>query len=131
MGQCGCSDTEPDFQFPGPDGITYAIQIYPSCHYCNTPAGVDVYRMTAEDVEIWLNGVEQAPFVPYSADNPSSAQLAIPVLDPASLAKVLNEDVDQDLALVREDEIRLALRQAVWQTLKDWRELVRRAEAAS
>ena len=40
MGQCGCGDYNASMRFPGPPGITYAIQFYAGCGDCDTPAGI-------------------------------------------------------------------------------------------
>jgi hypothetical protein len=130
MGQCGCSDTIPDFRLPGPDGVHYGIQIYSSCHYCVTPAGVDIYRFDDTGAEEWLDGVPEAPFTPYNADAPIAAQLSIPVLEPAELAKAIGRDQredaeyngadDEDFREISEEDIRLALPAAVHNTLAAW-----------
>ncbi len=56
MGQCGCGDFQPAFKFEGPGDDTYIFQAYPSCNYCNTPAGIILYRMDQKDCKTW--GVE-------------------------------------------------------------------------
>lgn len=121
MGQCGCSDTEPMYQFPGPDGVTYGIQIYPSCHYCSAPAGVELYRFGVGEAAVWLDGVPEAPFRPYSATSPVDADLAIPVLDPEHLGPALAEVCDPDDMDQAIDSVRMHLDEAVHATLDAWR----------
>lgn len=120
MGQCGCSDTAPDFKFPGPDGVTYAIQIYPSCHYCSSPAGVDIHRFNDEWTREWCDGVPDAPWLTYAHGDPANAILSIPVLDPKHLMKALGEPGDDEYADIDEEEMRLALPDAVHETLQEF-----------
>jgi hypothetical protein len=113
--------------------VHYAVQIYPSCHYCNTPAGVDLYRFDDAGAEEWLGGVPEAPFIPYDPEAPTAAQLAIPVLEPRVLAEAITgeqrEDADyngvgaEDFREVTEEDIRFALPAAVWKTLNEWRRI--------
>ena len=54
MGVCGCGDYEPpSFKFKGPGNNWYVLQHYPGCSYCGTPAGVILYDMSPEDVEMF------------------------------------------------------------------------------
>ncbi len=53
MGACGCGDYSPDFKFKGPGDDWYVIQSYPGCDYCDTPAGVILYRFNPEDTALW------------------------------------------------------------------------------
>jgi hypothetical protein len=131
MGQCGCGEMNPTVKFPGPDEAIYALEIYSSCHYCSTSAGVVMYRFGADDPDrdLWLDGVEEAKFLGYAADDPSG-QFAVSVLDPAHLAAVLNEDQeDEDEADIRTWNIAFSLPEAVGRTLDDWRSF--RAGAAT
>ena len=126
MGQCGCGDTTPDYQFPGPDGVIYAIQIYQSCHDCQSPAGVEIYRFdpNSEDTEDWVRGVPELDFMGYPHDDTRDAQAFISVLDPehmvAALVKVAEEDGD-DRPQPSETAVRFALPEAVYRTLSAWK----------
>lgn len=115
MGECGCGDTTPEFRLPGPDGITYGIEIYGSCHYCETPAGVVIYRFDAAEAAVWLDGVEDAPLMAYDPERPTNAQLAIPIVDPEFLMKALEDAVE-----VEPSDMRLALPAAVHATRSEW-----------
>ena len=53
MGICGCGDFQPDFKFKGPGDTWYVVQSYPSCNYCDTPAGIILYHFDAQDAEMW------------------------------------------------------------------------------
>jgi hypothetical protein len=130
MGQCGCSDTNPLYRFPGPDGVHYGIEIYPSCHYCVTPVGVTIYRFDNDGAREWLEYVDEAPFMPYAADRPVEAILSIPVLGAEELAAAISNDQredaeyngadDEDYREVAEQDIRCALPDAVLATLDAW-----------
>ncbi len=75
MGECGCGSFYPSFKFKGPGKDTYVLQVYPSCDYCNTPAGVILYRMSPKEARQWdLDDVpeKEIPFV----------GMVIPVIDP-------------------------------------------------
>lgn len=61
MCQCGCGDFNGDFKFKGPDGISYVLQVYPSCDNCNQPAGIILYAMGEKDCKEW--DVENIPEV--------------------------------------------------------------------
>jgi hypothetical protein len=119
------------YRFPGPEGVTYGVQIYPSCHYCSTPAGVDLYRFGPDEADEWLDGVEEAPFVPYSNDDRVNAQLAIPVVDPEKLAEAMShhyeeaaaEDGDETSREIAEEDMRHVLPDAVYKTLEEWHRL--------
>ena len=78
MGECGCSDFQPDFRFRGPGDKWYIVQSYPSCRNCDTPVGVILYLSTPKDAEMW--GLEHVKEVSI----PSEGQL-IPVLHPRIL----------------------------------------------
>ncbi len=80
MGQCGCGDFHGDFKFKGPDGITYVLDVYPSCDYCNTPAGIILYAMGSDDCKIW--GVDHIPEIEIL-----DIGTCVAVIDPADLIK--------------------------------------------
>lgn len=127
MGACGCSDTDPDFKFPGPEGVTYAIQIYPSCHYCGTPAGVDIHRFNEEWAKDWLmDQVDDAPWLTYGErEDQTNAILGLPVLDPEHLSKSLAEVMeDEEGRRASETNIRLALPEAVHETFSAYLRMV-------
>lgn len=61
MGACGCGDFQGDFKFKGPGNDYYILQVYPPCAYCETPAGVIIYRMGKTDQTMWR--VDEIPEV--------------------------------------------------------------------
>ncbi len=53
MGACGCGDFRGDVKFKGPDGTWYILKLYPSCIYCDTPAGITLYKFSEEEMKDW------------------------------------------------------------------------------
>lgn len=128
MGECGCSSTDVMFRIPGPEGVHYGIEIYGSCHYCHTPAGVVVHRFNDEWAKDWLTEhVPDAPFISYSSGDPINAMLSIPIVDPTELAaaheEIRLEDGDGDADRLSEQSARYLLTRAVWRTLNAWHRL--------
>lgn len=96
MGQCGCAEETPQVRFPGPEGFTYALEIYSSCHDCHTPAAVTVYRIAddSEYAEMVLMDADPAPFV----ETPEVYEsFSIPVVSAEHLkAALADEDMTGD-----------------------------------
>jgi len=68
MGACGCGDFHGEYQFPGPGDVVYAIGLYPSCKYCDTPAGVTLYRFDNGDHEMFdVQHIPPMEFTDYGA----------------------------------------------------------------
>lgn len=65
MGTCGCGDYAGDYKFPGPEGVMYSVGVQPSCHYCQVPRTLVVYRHKADDD--FLPMVDDLPIQPYIA----------------------------------------------------------------
>jgi hypothetical protein len=126
MCECGCGNTEPDWRLPGPDGITYAIQVYPSCSDCGTPAGLIVYRFTAEEARSWgVNDCLELPIHPYMRGS-VFGDCRIPIVHPRLLKKKLvelmrnvPEEYDPDGYL--EDSFDEAFADAVAETFEEWK----------
>jgi rRNA maturation endonuclease Nob1 len=48
---------------PGPDGLTYVLEIYPGCEYCGHEVGLTVHRYTNHDIEEWqLENLKEMTF---------------------------------------------------------------------
>jgi hypothetical protein len=116
MGECGCSEFNALFKFKGPKGITYVVDIYPSCPECCAPAGVIIYAFSKQDMADW--GCEDVPTLPIEYEG-----TCISVIHPETLKeemlKISNED---DLAGVSsgvlfEDTIRDSFREAVFRQI--------------
>lgn len=129
MGECGCGDTSPDFRFPGPDGITYAIQLYPGCDYCGTPIGIIVYRF-GPGSEFWHEHLPEPPWRRYSPTT-VDADFMVPIVDDETLAasivehtgdKGFAEDDDyENLSDALADELQHALAHAVCSVFDRWK----------
>lgn len=88
MGSCGCGDFSPLWKLPGPDGITYAIEIYGPCDFCYTPLGVRIYQITDDQLTTW--GVDELPDLEmygYACTDRGdlNAEALIALLDPEQL----------------------------------------------
>lgn len=112
MGDCGCSAFNALFKFKGPKGITYVIDIYPSCPECCTPAGVIIYAFSKRDMADW--GCEDIPELPIEYEG-----TCISVIHPETLKEeMLKSSNEDDLAgisseVLFDDTLRDAFREAV------------------
>ncbi len=78
--------------------MTYILQIYPSCDYCDNPAGVIIYKMTPEECESWdVNILPDLVFDRYDGES------FISVIDPRGLAKKLKVDMEIDIEGCEDD----------------------------
>jgi len=97
MCECGCGEFVPFAQFPGPEGIVYALGIYPPCdNGCDTPAGVVLSRFRAgsRDAKHILRGVRQVQF---QGDlDLAWAERFIAVLHPRDLLAVARAGMEKD-----------------------------------
>ena len=84
MGACGCGNFNANFKFKGPGDSTYVFQLYAACSYCNTPAGVILYKMSPEDCADWC--VDDLPDVEIR-----DVGTLIGVVDPGVLLKELSK----------------------------------------
>ena len=80
MGECGCMSNErPIYRLDGPNNLTYVVKIYPSCDYCDSPAGVVIDLHTDEDLEMHgLKDVEKYEMI--KNGKPVELGPAIPVI---------------------------------------------------
>ena len=122
MGACGCGDYSADYQFPGPDGIVYALAIFAGCEDCGLGPGVIIHRHGERSRRDWdVDHLPQAPFHEVESDY---AELAVPLL---SLEKararfiplMLGERDEAEITV--NDMLREGLRPAVWDTLSEWK----------
>lgn len=106
MGACGCGDYAAFARFPGPDGITYAVEIYPSCPDCRTPIGVTIYRHDESDPHWWRD-------LPEIEFHPMFGSFSFQVVTPERLRKVVAEHLsgvtveldDEDATEIVTDDI--------------------------
>ena len=125
MGQCGCGDETPNVRFPGPEGVTYALEIYSSCHYCHTPAAVTVYRI-ADDSEYAEMMLEDAPEAAFVETPEVYGSFSITVLSAEHLKAALADEEmtgDPDAARIDLGTLAYALPDAVWRTLAEWQRM--------
>jgi hypothetical protein len=118
MGACGCIGTEiPIYRLPGPGSLTYVVNVYPSCEYCDTPAGVTIDLYTEWDLV--QHGLQDVPYFSMmeSDGKPKELGPAIPVVDRDMLYQAIDgwlDDGDLDgLEFVDEH-----LRKVVYETVK-------------
>jgi hypothetical protein len=96
MGECGCCDPTWLYQFPGPDGVVYLLDIHSGCSYCHTPASVNIYRLGREAQEDYLgdqSGSQSPPELEFY-DIGDFDIASIPVLDPDILERIAVGRVD-------------------------------------
>ena len=128
MGSCVCGDTNIDLQFPGPDGIVYAIQTYGGCEHCGTPAGVIVYRFdtTRADVsDFWYRHAPEPNWRIYPGQS-VHGDFAIPVLDFDAVADLAKQERGKVRDWI-EDELVERMREVVGATLSKCRHWIGRA----
>ena len=95
MGQCGCGDFSGGYKFPGADGITYVLEVYPSCSDCAAPAGVTIHKMDEDDCEDW--DVVEGPDL-----NFHDGMAAVPVFDLEQFRFIgITEDYENSINIFR------------------------------
>jgi len=114
MGECGCGDMQLDFRFKGPGKDIYALELYPSCRYCEAPVQVVLYRFNPKDAKLW--DIEDIPEMKISG---IGTQIAI--IDLNILKKKVNEVIGEPLFLSRNDWASL-LRDVISETIKEDKE---------
>ena len=122
MGECGCSEPNYLRRFPGPDGLVYALEIYPGCPYCHTPVGITIYCLNQEEQNAnWGEDEEGPPELEWMEISDGYAMAAIAVLDPDILKKVALKYVDSDgERFLIEDALEEAHIEAVETTVAVW-----------
>ena len=92
MGACGCIGINYPFKEELADGRILLVGVYPSCRYCDSPAGVLFWAVSKQDFQDWhqrakplLDGQEMT---------------AIPVADP----RFIREAMTKALTGVKPDE---------------------------
>lgn len=114
MGECGCGNFNADLQLPGPDGLTYIIQVYPSCTYCDTPIGLIIHRMTSEQVRSW--DAEQLPEPNWDDDNSTVVTILHPTVVLDVLRKLAGSGKSDEYEIdgFLQDHVGEAVREAVF-----------------
>ena len=106
MGACGCGDFQGDFKFPGPGNITYVLQVYPPCNYCETPAGIILYAMSPDDCNDW--GVDAMPEI-----NIKDVGTLISVIHPKELMTTIIQGIESYIEEGINDVFTSAIHQAI------------------
>lgn len=115
MGECGCGNFSAKWKLPGPNGVLYAIEVYPGCSYCDNPAGVVVYRVRTDDDAFDVAGLPELPIQVYQreplfADMPSdpiSGEAFIPIVHTGSVLDVIAETFGDQIVLEDGDKVPL------------------------
>lgn len=116
MGECGCGETSPHAVLEGPGENTYGIQVYPGCHYCHTPIGVEVYRFGPEFAEDFFQYVEPLTIQAYGDDTTNGVGTLI-LIDPDRVPDLIQKMIADDLI---EDAMLTDLRPDDWRRLLGW-----------
>ena len=111
MGACGCGDFHGDFQFPGPDEITYVLCVYPGCSHCDTPAGIVLYAMDDDDCTQW--DVASIPVL-----DVRDVGTLIAVVHPQKIMESVSEGVEAYLEEALGDEFRTAVFKSIGENKK-------------
>ena len=106
MGKCGCGDFQGDFKFKGPNNITYVLQVYPSCDYCDNPAGIILYAMSPEDCKDW--DVDTIPDIEIR-----DVGTLISVIHPKKLMETIIQGIESYVADGINDDFNLAVNEAI------------------
>jgi hypothetical protein len=53
MGECGCIAIQYFGKIIDRDGNAWIFGIYPSCHYCDAPLGLQFYKVLPTDFECY------------------------------------------------------------------------------
>ena len=113
MGQCGCADYSGDFRFGGPGDTTYVLQVYPSCEYCEMPAGIAIYAFSPDECED--RGVAALPEIDFD-----SAGRLLGVVDPGRVKENWSRAAgDPELLEYMEPDIRSGFIDAVNHEIKE------------
>jgi hypothetical protein len=119
MGACGCGDTRVDVKLPGPDGITYGIQVYAGCDYCGTPAGIIVYRFCSEQDECWHRESPEPQWNLYQGDS-GTGEFVVPILSDDEARKVAESAPKRGMRDWIDDGLTGRIHEAVYNTIDTW-----------
>lgn len=110
MGSCGCGDYRGDFKFKGPDGSWYVLALYPSCQYCDTPAGITLYKFNEKEMKEWAADNLPEVNIPYVGKGFEviHPRRFLELLEKAELCENGFEGIEEDFYSVFKD--------AVWET---------------
>ncbi len=132
MGECGCGDFAAEWKLPGPNGVLYAIEVYPGCSYCDNPAGVVVYRVRTDDDAFNVAGLPDLPIGVYQreplfegqASDPVSGEAFIPITHTGAVLELIAERFG-DVTVLEDDGDEVPLRDQIIDYCKqEWSDAV-------
>ncbi len=110
MGQCGCGNFRGILRFKAPGNKWYFLQIYDSCDYCHTGAGIILYQMSQEEMKDF-----DAQFLPEIEIKYEG--IGIPVIDP-----VIFQDLATDYFTdIFGNLLTNSFKDSIWKTVHDWK----------
>ena len=101
MCECGCSQG-PDFYFPGPDGITYGLELYHGCGDCGNAPGISLVRIPDKHLDDFgpADWRKPVPWFAHSGWKEYTANL----VDEGLLQQAVAEDEEGDLVAALDDD---------------------------
>lgn len=114
MGECVCCAFNAILKFRGPRGITYVLDIYPSCSYCDTPLGIILYAFDKKACDDW--DVDHVTEIEIDKEEGT----CIPILHPEDMKKLMAKTFagDQDMIDICHDGVDDTFRDAVFEGIK-------------
>lgn len=86
MGACGCIELNSVGKIVAKDGSAYLIGIYPSCHYCDSPAGIQIQNVRKADWHLW-----DVKSIPDLKMHEHSQMLFLPIISTQIVRKKMQE----------------------------------------
>lgn len=114
MGECGCTQFNAILKFKGPRGVTYVLDIYPSCSYCDAPLGIILYAFDKEACRDWA--VDEVPEIDIDRDEGT----CIPILHPEDMKKLMAKTFagDEEMIDVCQDGVDDCFKDAVFEGIR-------------
>lgn len=124
MCECGC-DQGPDFYFPGPDGITYGLQLYRGCRDCDSAPGVALFKIPAKSLEHFAPDDDRDEPKWVSVSQGDWEEVAVAMVDRDLLTEAVKADEDADLLSLSDDDGEIAEETASEVAWCAWKALIR------
>ena len=110
MGQCGCSESYPEFKLKGPDGIYYTVEVAYPCPYCRNPASIIVHKWDdKQDIEIF--DIESEPDPVYNSLN----EVVISLADEGVIKNYLLQGLKEYIQGIKDDGDQVS-----YDDIKEW-----------
>lgn len=99
--------------------MRYVLQIYPGCQGCCTPAGIIIYALTEEDMELWDTDKLPEREILYEGT-------AFPVIDPEVLKKRMEDLYGEysDAAFACTEAVDECFQEAVWDNIEEGKRIL-------